>query len=113
MSTEKQYLPAVAQIPQVLSNLRAARSDIGSGEGTGDTFLKVDDRSGALTFGQERIPLPAGHKFVVGLHAFSHGYIDMQGGRWSSGRSCRCISSRSGRCPPAVTGPMRAAGRAT
>jgi hypothetical protein len=69
-----------AQIDQAFTNLGAAALGVGSA-GTGDTFLKVDDRTGALTFGQERLPLPPGERHAVHTHNFRHGYIDMQGGQ--------------------------------
>lgn len=75
------YMPAIRDTRTVVGNLRQARSDVGSGGGTGETYLKVDDRGGAMTFGQEANPLPPNQRFVVGLHAFSHGYIDMRDGQ--------------------------------
>jgi hypothetical protein len=64
----------------VLDNLRNARMEVGSGAGTGDTYLKVNDKTGAITFGQEGNKLPPG-RWVVGLHGFMHGYVDMQDGK--------------------------------
>lgn len=74
-------LPATRNQATQIGNLRAARSEVGSGEGTGDTFLKINDDNGAITFGQSQNPLPPDHKFVVGLHNFLHGYIDMRDGK--------------------------------
>lgn len=75
------YVQPVGLTGDYLANLRAARSSTGAGQGTGETFLKIDDRTGQMTYGQERVPLQDGHRFVVGLHGFRHGYIDMQGGQ--------------------------------
>lgn len=79
MSTS--YLPVVGNMSAVLENLRAARQEVGSGSGSGDTFLKIDDKTGALTFGQESNPVPAGMRWAVALQSFQHGYIDMQDGK--------------------------------
>lgn len=76
-----QYLQPTGAAGDFLGNLRAALQGVGSGGGTGDTFLKVDDRTGGLTYGQERIPLPEGSRFVAGLQGFRHGYISMNGGQ--------------------------------
>lgn len=75
------YMPALRNAGTIVANLRAARSDVGSGGGSGETYLKIDDRDGEMTFGQEQNPLPPDHKFVVGLHNFLHGYIDMRDGQ--------------------------------
>ena len=71
----KNYLATINDVTSLADNLRAARQEVGSGAGCGDTFLKVDDRTGEITFGQENAPLPAGHRFVVGLHEINHGYV--------------------------------------
>lgn len=69
------YLATLGDVRGLAANLQAARQDVGSGPGTGDTFLKVDDKTGAITFGQEDSPLPEGHRFAVGLHEINHGYV--------------------------------------
>lgn len=76
-----QYMTTTGSDEAALANLETAMQNVGSGAGTGETFLKIDDRTGAMTYGQERIPFPDGHRMVVGLHGFRHGYIDMQGGQ--------------------------------
>jgi hypothetical protein len=74
------YLPATAlNSKQAVENLRSAAAQVGSGTGTGETYLKVDDRSGRMTFGQEQSPFPPNHRMVVGLHTFTHGYLVMAG----------------------------------
>jgi hypothetical protein len=69
---EQKNLPA--HLARLEQNLRAAAATTGSGQG-GASFLKVDDRSGALVVGANRDPFPSKHRYVVGLHTFYHGYI--------------------------------------
>lgn len=69
------YLSTIGDFKSFANNLTAARQEVGSGAGAGDTYLKVAKGSGALTFGKEDTPLPPGHRFVVGLHEITHGYI--------------------------------------
>ena len=99
-----QYMPAVAQTAQAVANLRQAASSIGSGGSSGETYLKVDDRSGALTFGQERTPFPPNHRCVVSLQSFCHGYIEMQGGKPNRAQS-RMVPMVSQSQRPTPAGP--------
>ena len=94
------YMPAIRDTKTVVGNLKQARSDVGSGGGTGETYLKIDDRGGALTFGQEQNPLPPGGRFVVGLHAFAHGYIDMRDGQVSERRVVPMAQQSARPVPP-------------
>lgn len=75
------YLATVRETGTALANLRAARTGIGAGAGTGATFVKVNKDTGEITYGQEKVPLPADHRFVISLNGFRHGYIDMQQGK--------------------------------
>jgi hypothetical protein len=71
--TEEKKLPAT--FAKVAKNLQAAATTVGVGSGSGATYLKIDDRTGACTFGANRDPVPMKHRFAVNLRSFSHGYI--------------------------------------
>jgi hypothetical protein len=71
--TEQTNLPAA--VAKLAQNLQAAATTIGAGSGTGATYLKIDDRTGACTFGANRDPVPMRHRFAVNLRSFAHGYI--------------------------------------
>jgi hypothetical protein len=71
--TDKKSLPAV--YAKMAQNLQTAANTVGIGSGGGALYLKVDDRTGACTFGANRDPVPMKHRFAVNLRSFSHGYI--------------------------------------
>lgn len=73
------YLSTIGDFDAFAANLAAARNEVGSGPGAGDTYLKVDKQTGTLTFGKDNQELPPGHRFVVGLHEITHGYIVSSG----------------------------------
>jgi hypothetical protein len=70
---KKTTLPAT--FAKMSQNLRTAATTVGSGSGSGASYLKVCDRTGALTFGANRDPVPTRHRYAVNLRSFSHGYI--------------------------------------
>jgi hypothetical protein len=64
-----------ANFSKIRQNLTAAAATTGTGRGGGATFMKVDDRSGAVTAGVSRDPVPLKYRYAVGLHSFAHGYL--------------------------------------
>ena len=68
-------LTTVGSLKNLADNLRAARADIGSGGGSGETYLKVVKGTGQLIFGAERTPLPPNHRFAIHLEDVYHGYL--------------------------------------
>ena len=69
------FLSTVDNFREFAANLTAARQDVGSGPGTGYTYLRVNKATGTLTYGPANTPLPPTSRFVVGLHEITHGYI--------------------------------------
>jgi hypothetical protein len=70
---KKTKLPAI--FAKMAQNLQTAATSVGSGSGGGASYMKVCDRTGALTHGATRDPVPAKHRFAVNLRSFAHGYI--------------------------------------
>ncbi len=71
----------LGNLTTVLDNLRAARQEVGSGAGSGETLVKINDHTGEVTFGAERNPWPEGMRWAVALESFRYGYIDWQDGK--------------------------------
>lgn len=69
------YLATIGDTRNLAENLRAAREGVGSGATMDGSFLRVDKHTGKISFGVEESPLPPGHRFAVGLHEITHGYL--------------------------------------
>jgi hypothetical protein len=69
---EKGQLPA--RVSRLKQQLQAAAATMGPAQGR-RAFLKVDDRTGALTVGVAQDPFPTRARYAVNLRTVKHGYV--------------------------------------
>ena len=83
-TTSKNLLPAIAmRMTDLGADLRAAGTQIGSGGGGGgETYLKIHNKTGEITFGSSQTPLPEDRRrFVVPVPLFLYGYTIQKDGK--------------------------------
>jgi hypothetical protein len=76
MRDEKKNLPA--SVVKMVRNLKQAAVTTGTGRGGSGVFMRVDDRTGAVTAGSNRDPVPLKMRYAVNLSSFCHGYLDFR-----------------------------------
>lgn len=78
----KAFMPAGMSITaEEIRTSPSAITSIGTGGG-GDNFLKINHRTGAITYGMENTPLPESRRrFVVPVRLITHGYTVNLGGK--------------------------------
>jgi hypothetical protein len=80
---------------QILANMRAAVPTRRHG-GSGINYVRVDHRTGAVTFGRDDVPFPLDHQYAVPWREVRWGYKEFTGRSVTNSVLCRVAA---GPCP--------------